>query len=196
MTLDQNLADKAPGDPVRSADWNDLAAAVLRHETGKLDLSGGTVTGPLTAQGGLTAPGLKSQALGVELLKPDNGQVGFDNIVSTVTMISKQIQFQSDATLLLIGHGHGTTSDLNHALTMRVLVDGNFPGKDSGGKEWGVGYLAVPGGTWVPVTAMGTAQVTKGSHTLQLTVTGSTGGLVALHAPTLWVVRLGGFDVG
>ncbi|MER5795537.1 hypothetical protein [Streptomyces sp. NPDC001980] len=190
MTLDQNLADKAPGDPVRSADWNDLAAAVLRHETGKLDLSGGTVTGPLTAQGGLTAPALSSQSLGVQLLRPDNGQVGFDNIVSTVTMISQQIQFQTPATLLLVGHGHGTTSDVNHALAMRIVVDGVSTGKD-GAKEWGVGYLAVPAGTWVPVTAMGTVQVAAGSHTLQLTATGTAGGTVALHAPTLWVIRLG-----
>ncbi|MET9084829.1 hypothetical protein ABZX77_23615 [Streptomyces sp. NPDC004237] len=191
MTLDQNTANKAPGDPVRSTDWNDLAAAVLRHETGKLDLTGGTVTGPLTVQGGLTAPMLISQSLGVQLVKP-NGQLGFDGIdAAAVTMLGLEIQFPTPTTLLLIGHGHGTTSDVNHALTMRILVDGAVTNKD-GAKEWGAGYLAVPGGTWVPVTAIGTAQVTAGSHVVQLTATGTAGGSASLHAPTLWVIRLGG----
>ncbi|MFE2063485.1 hypothetical protein ACFXDH_13930 [Streptomyces sp. NPDC059467] len=193
MTLDQNLADKAPGDPVRSADWNDIAAAVLRHETGKLDLSGGTVTGPLTAQGGLTAPALSSQSLGVQLLKPDNGQWGFDFNASTATMISGQIQFQTPATLLLIGHGHASTSDPNHPLILHVMVDGAITNKE-GTSEWGVGFVALPGGatTWVPATTIGSAQVTAGSHTVQFAATGGAFGATAsLHGPTLWVIRLG-----
>ncbi|MFJ3773467.1 hypothetical protein ACIPX0_17385 [Streptomyces sp. NPDC090075] len=190
MTLDKNTANKAPGDPVRSADWNDLAAAVLRHETDKLDISGGTVTGSLTVQGGLTAP----QSLGVQLLKPDNGQVNFDNIGiawrGMATMISQQIQFQTDTTLLLIGHGHGTTPSVSEALTMRIVVDGVATNSE-GANDWGSGYLAVQEGTWVPVTAIGTVQVPAGSHTVQLTATCSNTVSASLRAPTLWVIRLG-----
>ncbi|MFG2970137.1 hypothetical protein ACGFZS_43405 [Streptomyces sp. NPDC048288] len=188
MTLDQNTADKAPGDPVRSADWNDLAAAVLRHETGKLDLTGGTVTGLLTAQGGLTAP----QSLGVQLLTPE--QASFDNItVSEVKMINRDVPFQTDTTLLLVGHGHGTTADVNHPLTMRIKVDGVTTGTfDGEGVEWGRGYLAASKDTWLPITAIGTTRVLAGTRNLQLTASGGAPeAMASLHEPALWVIRLG-----
>ncbi|MEU9450684.1 hypothetical protein [Streptomyces sp. NPDC048277] len=193
MTLDQNTANKAPGDPVRSADWNDLAAAVLRHETGKLDISGGTMTGLLTAQGGLTASALSSQSLGVQLLKPDNGQANFDNIgdTGTVRVINQKIQLQTPTKLLLIGHGHGTTADPKYPLRMFILVDGKLIA--DAGNEWGFGHLAVPEGTWANVTAISCFTVDAGSRTVELVASVSSPGTASLHAPTLWVIGLGAF---
>lgn len=48
---------KAPGNPIRSADWNDLVDEVKRLDTAKLDTAGGT-TGPVTVQGQLGATSL------------------------------------------------------------------------------------------------------------------------------------------
>lgn len=45
---------KAPGNPIRSADWNELVDEVERLEDDKLDTTGGT-TGPVTVQGDLGA---------------------------------------------------------------------------------------------------------------------------------------------
>ena len=45
---------KAPGNPIRSADWNDLIGEIQRLEAAKFDKAGGSV-GALTVQGGVTA---------------------------------------------------------------------------------------------------------------------------------------------
>jgi hypothetical protein len=45
---------KAPGNPIRSADWNELVDETKRLETAKFDVAGGK-TGPLTVQGRVDA---------------------------------------------------------------------------------------------------------------------------------------------
>lgn len=45
---------KAPGNPIRSADWNELVNETKRLETAKFDVAGGTI-GPVTVQGRVDA---------------------------------------------------------------------------------------------------------------------------------------------
>ncbi len=108
---------KNPGDLIKSTDWNDALAEVVRLEGVKLDKAGGAVTGPLSIAGALaignTAPdrALTVQgAAGTYLnVKGDAGAheilVGADSnggVVSTMTNHDLQLRAGANVTRLTI----------------------------------------------------------------------------------------------
>lgn len=202
MALDKQVTGKKSGDPITSSDWNAVADETIRLDSAKLDVAhGGTVAGLLSAAGGLTATSLAGGNLGVSLFKPAGGKWAHQtNQPSGLVVISAILDFPVRTSVLLIGHGHGSsTSDQAgaRALVLELRVDGNSPNVDgSGGGEWGVAYLSPPINTWAPMITIGSANLdpTPGGHRVDLALRPPDGAYtVNLNGPTLWVVRLGSF---
>ena len=110
-------AKKVPGDLIKSTDWNDAMAEVVRLNTAKLDLAGGAITGPLAVAGtlgvGTAAPdrALTLQGAGSTYLnvKGNNGTqeilLGADaggGMVSTMTNHDLQLRAGANVTRVII----------------------------------------------------------------------------------------------
>ena len=200
MALDKQVTGKKSGDPITSSDWNAVADETIRLDGAKLDLAGGgTVAGLLTAAAGLSATSLSSATLGVSLVKPAADKWSHQtSLPNGLVVISTVLDFPVPTSVLLVGHGHGSsTSDQAgaRALVLELRVDGNSP-NTTGDGEWGVGYLSPPINTWAPVITIGSAQLvpTPGGHRIDLAVRPTDGTYaVTVNGPTLWIVRLGTF---
>jgi len=200
MALDKQVTGKKSGDPITSSDWNALANETIRLDSAKLDVAqGGTVSGLLTAAAGLNASALGSGTLGVTMFTPDNQKWAHQtNQVGGLVVISAVLDFPVRTSVLLLGHGHGSsTSDQAgaRALVLELRVDGASPNAVGGG-EWGVAYLSPPLNTWAPMITIGSANLdpTPGGHRVELVLRPPDGAYtVNLNGPSLWVARLGTF---
>ena len=196
MALDKNLAGKKSGDAIIADDWNKLAAETIRLDAEKLDtVKGGAVAGLLTAAAGLTAPALRSDSLGINLLTPADTKWDFQTTSSAgFAVITGYLDFAVPTSVLILGHGHGNTSvdDVaKRALSIEIRVDGSKTNPIREG-NWGVGYLNPPINTWTPMIAVGSANLPKGTHKFELALVAVTNGTtVKLNGPSLWVARLG-----
>jgi len=200
VALDKQVTGKKSGDPITSSDWNALADETIRLDAAKLDLAnGGTVAGLLTAAAGLNAASLSSGTLGVSLFKPDGDKWSHQTgQPAGLTVITTVLDFPVPTSVLLVGHGHATSSADQpgaRALAIQLKVDGQ-PTNRSGTSDWGIGYLSVPVNTWAPMITVGLTQLTPapGGHRIELILRPVDGPYtVTLNGPTLWVVRLGTF---
>jgi hypothetical protein len=198
MALDENITQKAAGDPIKSADWNALAAETNRLDAAKLDTVGGTLSGLLTAAGGLSTPSLFSPTVGVQLLKPADGSWGHQAGTGYVSVIDQQINLERATSIFALGHGHGSTQGPNpeHRLVLEIAVDGAATTlNQEGTAQWGVGLTeSVPSGMWVPIVTVGSCQLAAGTHRFELRIRNASdrpGGFVYLNGPTLWLAFLG-----
>lgn len=175
---------KSSGDNIRSKDWNDVVKEVQRLDTDKLNLAGGSLTGPLSVGGQVgigtptpdqpltvsrkgaayanlraTPPG--GGALAVELL------VGADQsggIVSTMTSHDLQLRAGGNDTKMVIKAGGnvgiGTPSPAGHVGTRKALIVADAT-NDALIEAWGtLGhkslFQSVAGITYVGSVAKGT----------------------------------------
>jgi hypothetical protein len=198
MALDENITHKAAGDPIKSADWNALAAETNRLDAAKLDTVGGTLSGLLTAAGGLSTPSLFSPTVGIQLLKPADGSWSHQAGSGNVMVIDQRINLERATSILALGHGHGSTQlqNENHRLVLDIAVDGAATAlNQEGTNPWGVGLAqSVPSGLWVPIITVGSCQLAAGTHRFQLRIRNaadSPGGFVYLNGATLWLAFLG-----
>ncbi|WP_033340963.1 hypothetical protein [Catenuloplanes japonicus] len=204
MPLDKKIAEKASGDPIASADWNTLATETIRLDTAKLNTTGGTVAGLLTAAAGLASPTLRSDSLGITLLTPDNDVWNHKTDTSAGrAVISRSVEFAVPTTVFLVGHGHASTdagtSAAKRAVHADIRMDGALlnPVRES---TWGSIFLNLPTGTWATMVTLASANVPKGKHTFELwlraidsAASGADKYAVSLHGPSLWLARLGTF---
>jgi hypothetical protein len=198
MTLDNQLGTKKPGDPILSSDWNAVANETIRLDSAKLDQAGGTVSGLLTATGGLNASALVSNSLGLSVFTPGDGAWGHE-ASSETTVITAVLKYPVKTSVLIVGHGHAhSTSDQQNAqaVVLQLYLDGVPTNKDKD-KNWGVGYLSVPFKAWGPIVTIGSANLepTQDGHRVELKFRPADPGsyTVGLNGPTMWVVRLGSF---
>ncbi|MET9846901.1 MULTISPECIES: hypothetical protein [Streptomyces] len=178
MSLDENLTNKQPGDPIRSKDWNALAS-----ETVRLD----------------AATKLNSQAIGFQMLKAKEWSNVSTSGEWTPVIRDEGVNFDTPTSLLLIGQGHASSDTQGIALRVAFRVDNTVLGlgPESSTDPWGAVYLN-PGTTpnsWVPITAIAGCPVPKGKRKVELVMRregpAGTSGTVKFNAPTLWLIRLG-----
>jgi hypothetical protein len=205
MALDKNIAAKKSGDPIVSADWNTLATETIRLDSAKLDVNaGGTVAGLLTAAAGLNAASVHSETLGVNLFTPQLDKWDFTtDLAAGVDVITGNLTLSAPTSLIVIGHGHGSTAAgtqaAKRALALEIRMDLRVlnPVRES---TWGICYLSPPTGSWFPLIAVGTVKAPPGEHRLDLVLratdspnSGPEKYSVNLNGPSLWVARLGTF---
>ncbi|SHH84862.1 hypothetical protein [Streptomyces sp. 3214.6] len=174
MSLDKNLTQKIPGDPIKSSDWNALAA-----ETVRLD----------------AATKLNSQSIGFQMLQGNS----WDNWTAPgdwMPVINKTLDFDTPTSLLLIGQGHGHSDSRELSLRVAIRVNDTLLGLDKESRIWGGGFLSPFTDTqdvWFPITAIAGCPVPKGKSKVELVIRceGQDNGSVALNAPTLWLIQLG-----
>jgi hypothetical protein len=200
VALDKQVTGKKSGDPITSNDWNAVADETIRLDSAKLDLAnGGTVSGLLTAAAGLSATSLASGTLGVTLFKPaDEKWAHQTSQPSGTVVISATLDFPVRTSVLVLGHGHGSSlsdAPAARAVVLELRLDGAALNVSRGG-QWGVGYLSPPLNSWMPMITIGSAQLdpVPGGHRLELALRPTDGSYtVNLNGPTLWVARLGTF---
>lgn len=191
MALDENIGNKHAGDPIRSADWNTLAAETRRLGTDKFDTAGGTMSGPLTVLGAISSP-----ALGVQILHGTEDSWNFSTDKPTYEpAIQREITFDSDTSILLMGHCSAITNPDN-GLQMVLSVDGEqlHQVNKNSALSWGMAahWGKTRGEVSPPLVTMGTCGVKAGAHTFQLLVRSTTPGQsVQLIGPALFILRVG-----
>jgi hypothetical protein len=191
MALEGNIGNKHPGDPIKSDDWNELAAEAQRLGTDKLDLTGGTISGPLAVKGPVSSP-----ALGVEILHgtEDTWGITVDN-VNYVPVIERDVTFDSAASLLVVGHCSAITNpDTGVQMVLSVdrkqlhQVNANSAISWGMATHWGNNRGEVSS----PLVTMGIYSVDAGTHHFQLLARSTTPGQsVGLNGPTLFILRVG-----
>ncbi|KOV88202.1 hypothetical protein ADL01_02330 [Streptomyces sp. NRRL WC-3618] len=179
MSLDENLTNKHPGDPIRSKDWNALASETVRLDDTKLNRG----------------------LIGVQMLRAPS----WNNETTSgdwQPVISQTVNFETGTSLLLVGQGHGLSSTSGVALDVVIRVNGTILGQDDtvGDLSWGAGLLQNSFGgktsIWTQIVAIAECSVKSGESAVELAMrcrrpdTGKDGS-VNFSAPTLWLIRLG-----
>ncbi|MEW9529296.1 hypothetical protein [Microbispora sp. NPDC049125] len=191
MALDENIGRKHPGDPIKSDDWNQLAEETRRLDAQKLDLGGGTVSGPLTVMGTLTSP-----TLGVQILHGDEDTWTFTTDKPDYqAALARNVTFASATSLLVAGHCSAQTTPKN-GLQMVLSVDGAqlHQVNANSALSWGMAtYWGVsPGDVSQPLVTMGVCTVAAGAHDFRLLIRSTTAGQpVQVRGATLFLLQVG-----
>jgi len=168
MALDENIGNKHAGDPIRSADWNTLAA-----ETRRLGM-----------------------ALGVQVLHGTEDTWNFSTDKQTYEpAIERQVTFDSDASILVVGHCSAVTNP-DSGLQMVLSVDGEqlHQVNKNSALSWGMAthWGKTRGEVSTPLVTIGMHSVKAGAHTLQLLARSTTPGQsVGVTGATLFILRVG-----
>ena len=178
MSLDKNLTDKHPGDPIHSADWNTLASETVRLDATKLN----------------------SQLIGIQMLRAAK----WANETTSgdwPTVIKETVNFETATSLLLVGQGHGLSDTSGVSLDVAIMVNGTILGyEDTNDLAWGMGLLqpTVGGNTSIStqIVAIAECPVKSGESVVELAMRCRRpdtvkNGSVKFSAPTLWLIRLG-----
>ncbi|KUN83656.1 hypothetical protein [Streptomyces griseoruber] len=164
MSLDKNVMNKNPGDPIKSADWNALASETVRL----------------------------NQSIGFHMLQAkawSNATTSTD----WTPVINETVKFDTPTSLLLIGQGHGSSDTQQISLRVAIRVNDTILASDPNG-PWGAAFLyfANTVNNWVPLTAMAGCPVPQGTSKVELLIRREgTTGTVKMNAPTLWLLQLG-----
>jgi hypothetical protein len=177
MPLDENVTKKRPGDSIRSADWNALAAETVRLDTAKLN----------------------SQSIGIQMrpgLEWENERTSGD-----WHMVAKEtVTLKTATSFLLVGQGHGLSNASNVSLDVAIRVNGTILGREAKSDlVWGMGLVSpvTSGNTsiWTQIVAIAECSIPSGESAVELVMRcrkpDGAGGSVKFNAPTLWLIRLG-----
>jgi hypothetical protein len=150
---------KQPGDLIKSKDWNDALAEVVRLEQAKFNNTGGAITGPLTVAGALAVgPIAPDRTLTVSgagptylNVKANNGAqevlLGADaagGIVSTMTNHDLQLRAGANVTrMILKANGNVGIGTPNPLFASHVVAGGGFGTEDGAGVSLGGGVPLV-----------------------------------------------------
>ncbi|MFF7838258.1 hypothetical protein ACFZC6_05490 [Streptomyces ossamyceticus] len=165
MSLDRNLTNKKTGDPIKSSDWNALASETVRL----------------------------SQSIGFRMLQATL----WENLTTAngwTPVINQEVPFDTPTSLLLIGHGHGSSETAGVHLRVAIRVNGTVLGPPDSNGPVGAAFLSFSNSVnnWVPITAIGGCPVPQGPSRVELVIRREGPvGTVRLNNPTLWLIQLG-----
>lgn len=167
-SLTADVTNKKPGDPIRSADWNALAAEVANLSASKLDREDNPLQGDLTVPGSLTVTGTAAVKQG---LRVTGGPVDFGSYTGPLVSAWKDtyamgvqnnnLYFRTNNTYAWFRHGKHSTGQGDAGeggkvmMTLDnnglILTDGLTVGKPA---TFGQGLTVSGGGTTVNAGAI------------------------------------------